>query len=209
MNKEILLVAETVSNEKGVSRDVIFEAIESALAAATKKRFKEEDVEIRVEIDRVSGDSRTFRVWHVVPDEELYEFGRQLTLDEAHEHDEKLQIGDTYEEEVASESFGRIAAQTAKQVIVQKVREAERARVYSEFKDRTGEMVQGVVKRVSHREAMVDIEGVEAALPRSAWIDRELMRNGDRIKAILTEVRDEVLRTRLLGRIDAEAKVAR
>ena len=124
MNKEILLVAETVSNEKGVSRDVIFEAIESALAAATKKRFKEEDVEIRVEIDRVSGDYRTFRVWHVVPDEELYEFGRQLTLDEAHEHDEKLQIGDTYEEEVASESFGRIAAQTAKQVIVQKVREA-------------------------------------------------------------------------------------
>ncbi|HBS14955.1 MAG TPA: transcription termination/antitermination protein NusA, partial [Alcanivorax sp.] len=141
MNKEILLVAETVSNEKGVSRDVIFEAIESALAAATKKRFKEEDVEIRVEIDRVSGDSRTFRVWHVVPDEELYEFGRQLTLDEAHEHDEKLQIGDTYEEEVASESFGRIAAQTAKQVIVQKVREAERRQIVEEYRDRIGELI--------------------------------------------------------------------
>ena len=96
MNKEILLVAETVSNEKGVSRDVIFEAIESALAAATKKRFKE-DVEIRVQIDRVSGDYSTFRVWHVVPDEELFEFGRQLTLDEAQELNASLQLGDIHQ----------------------------------------------------------------------------------------------------------------
>src|SRR5690606_20556769 len=127
MNKEILLVAETVSNEKGVSRDVIFEAIELARAAATKKRFKEDDVETRVRNERVSGESRTWGVGHVVPDEDLYEFGHQLTLDEAHEFDSKLQIGDIYEEEIESEAFGRIGAQTAKQVIVQKVREAERA----------------------------------------------------------------------------------
>lgn len=174
MNKEILLVAETVSNEKGVSRDVIFEAIESALAAATKKRFKEEDVEIRVEIDRVSGDSRTFRVWHVVPDEELYEFGRQLTLDEAHEHDEKLQIGDTYEEEVASESFGRIAAQTAKQVIVQKVREAERRQIVEEYRDRIGELISGVVKKASRDSIVLDLgANAEALITREHMITRE------------------------------------
>jgi len=146
MNKEILLVAETVSNEKGVSRDVIFEAIELALAAATKKRFKEDDVDIRVEIDRESGDYRSFRRWLVVPDEELYEFGRQLTLDEAHEEDKSLQLGDTYEEEVESVAFGRIAAQTAKQVIVQKVREAERAQIIEEYEDRVGELISGIVK---------------------------------------------------------------
>ncbi|HAD44821.1 MAG TPA: transcription termination/antitermination protein NusA, partial [Alcanivorax sp.] len=192
MNKEILLVAETVSNEKGVSRDVIFEAIESALAAATKKRFKEEDVEIRVEIDRVSGDSRTFRVWHVVPDEELYEFGRQLTLDEAHEHDEKLQIGDTYEEEVASESFGRIAAQTAKQVIVQKVREAERRQIVEEYRDRIGELISGVVKKASRDSIVLDLgANAEALITREHMITRESVRQNDRLRAYLLGVNEE------------------
>lgn len=192
MNKEILLVAETVSNEKGVSRDVIFEAIESALAAATKKRFKEEDVEIRVEIDRVSGDSRTFRVWHVVPDEELYEFGRQLTLDEAHEHDEKLRIGDTYEEEVASESFGRIAAQTAKQVIVQKVREAERRQIVEEYRDRIGELISGVVKKASRDSIVLDLgANAEALITREHMITRESVRQNDRLRAYLLGVNEE------------------
>jgi len=192
MNKEILLVAETVSNEKGVSRDVIFEAIESALAAATKKRFKEEDVEIRVEIDRVSGDSRTFRVWHVVPDEELYEFGRQLTLDEAHEHDEKLQIGDTYQEEVASESFGRIAAQTAKQVIVQKVREAERRQIVEEYRDRIGELISGVVKKAGRDSIVLDLgSNAEALITREHMITRESVRQNDRLRAYLLGVNEE------------------
>ena len=192
MNKEILLVAETVSNEKGVSRDVIFEAIESALAAATKKRFKEEDVEIRVEIDRISGDYRTFRVWHVVPDEELFEFGRQLTLDEAHEQDQSLQIGDSYEEEVESEAFGRIAAQTAKQVIVQKVREAERRQIIEEYRDRIGELISGVVKKSSREAIVLDLGGnAEALITREHMITRESVRQNDRLRAYLLGVNEE------------------
>jgi len=192
MNKEILLVAETVSNEKGVSRDVIFEAIELALAAATKKRFKEDDVEIRVRIDRVSGDSRTWRVWHVVPDEDLYEFGHQLTLDEAHEFDPKLQIGDIYEEEIESEAFGRIGAQTAKQVIVQKVREAERAQIIEEYRDRIGELVSGLVKKVTRDSIILDLGGnAEALITREHMIGRETVRQNDRIRAYLLGVNDE------------------
>ncbi|ARB47176.1 transcription termination factor NusA [Alloalcanivorax xenomutans] len=192
MNKEILLVAETVSNEKGVSRDVIFEAIELALAAATKKRFKEEDVEIRVHIDRVTGDSRTFRVWHVVPDEDLYEFGRQLTLDEAHEHDENLQIGDVYEEEVESEAFGRIGAQTAKQVIVQKVREAERHQVIEEYRDRIGELISGTVKKATRDAIILDLGGnAEALITREHMISRESVRQNDRVRAYLLGVNEE------------------
>lgn len=185
MNKEILLVAETVSNEKGVSRDVIFEAIELALAAASKKRFKEEeDVEIRVSIDRESGDYNTFRVWTVVPDEELYEFGRQLTLDEAHEQDTSLQIGDVYEEEIESVAFGRIAAQTAKQVIVQKVREAERAQIIEEYQDRIGELVSGTVKKVTRDSIILDLGGnAEALITREHMIPREQVRQNDRLRA--------------------------
>jgi N utilization substance protein A len=192
MNKEILLVAETVSNEKGVSRDVIFEAIESALAAATKKRFKEEDVEIRVEIDRESGDYRSFRVWHVVPDEELYEFGKQLTLDEAHEYDKSLQIGDTWEEEVESVAFGRIAAQTAKQVIVQKVREAERAQIIEEYRDRIGDVISGVVKKANRDSVILDLGGnAEALITREHMIPRESLRQNDRVRAYLLDVNEE------------------
>ena len=194
-NDEILMTAEVLSREKDLSKVVIFEAIEAALATATKKRERE-DIEVRVSIDQTNGDFKVFRQWEIVEDDEIQESpARQMTLAAARisypesEHEVGGMVEDPME---VSVSFGRIEAQAAKQVINQKVREAERARVYSEFKDRTGEMVQGVVKRVSHREAMVDIEGVEAALPRSGWIDRELMRNGDRIKAILTEVRDEV-----------------
>lgn len=192
MNKEILLVAETVSNEKGVSRDVIFEAIELALAAATKKRFKEDDVDIRVEIDRESGDYRAFRRWLVVPDEDLYEFGRQLTLDEAHEQDKSLQIGDTYEEEVESEAFGRIGAQTAKQVIVQKVREAERAQIIEEYEDRVGELISGIVKKVTRDSIILDLGGnAEALITREHMIGREQVRQNDRLRAYLLGVNEE------------------
>jgi N utilization substance protein A len=192
MNKEILLVAETVSNEKGVSRDVIFEAIEQALAAATRKRFKEDDVEIRVEIDRETGDYRSFRVWHVVPDEELYEFGRQLTLDEAHEKDTNLQIGDTWEEEVEPEAFGRIGAQTAKQVIVQKVREAERAQIVEEYRERIGEVISGVVKKATRDSVILDLgENAEALITREHMIGRETLRQSDRVRAYLLDVNPE------------------
>ena len=191
MNKEILLVAETVSNEKGVSRDVIFEAIELALAAATKKRFKE-DVEIRVAIDREDGDYKSFRVWHVVPDEDLYEFGKQLTLDEVHEFNTSLQIGDIYEEEVESVAFGRIGAQTAKQVIVQKVREAERAQIIEEYRDRIGELVSGLVKKVTRDSIILDLgSNAEALITREHMIPRETVRQNDRIRAYLLGVNTE------------------
>jgi transcription termination/antitermination protein NusA len=193
MNKEILLVAESVSNEKGVSRDVIFEAIELALAAATRKRFhEEEDVEIRVRIDRATGGYNSYRVWHVVPDEELYEFGRQLTLDEAHEKDPKLQLGDIWEEEVESVAFGRIGAQAAKQVIVQKVREAERAQIVEEYRPRIGELISGIVKKVTRDSIILDLGGnAEALITREHMIPREMVRQNDRLRAYLLGVNDE------------------
>src|SRR5690606_3346735 len=122
MSKEILLVADTVSNEKGVDKNVIFQAVELALATATKKRFPSDDVEIRVSINRQNGDYDTYRRWTVVSDEDFEFPGRHLTLEEAHDFDPNLKIGDVYEEPIESIDFGRIAAQTAKQVIVQKVR---------------------------------------------------------------------------------------
>src|SRR5690606_32583960 len=124
MNKEILLVAEAVSNEKGVPREIIFEAIEQALATAAKKRYDEE-ADMRVAIDRTTGDYDTYRRWKVVGDDQVALLGTEFTLEEAHEKDPSLQAGDVYEEQVENVEFGRIAAQTAKQVIVQKVREAE------------------------------------------------------------------------------------
>lgn len=193
MNREILLVAEAVSNEKGVSPDVIFEAMELALAAATRKRFhEEEDVEIRVAIDRQSGDYKSYRVWHVVPDEELYEFGHQLTLDEAHEKDSSLKLGDIWEEEVESVAFGRIGAQTAKQVIVQKVREAERAQIIEEYRARTGELISGIVKKVTRDSIILDLGGTaEALITREHMIAREMVRQNDRLRAYLLGVNDE------------------
>lgn len=201
MNKEILLVAETVSNEKGVSRDVIFEAIELALAAATRKRFPEEqDVEVRVVIDRATGDYRSFRVWHVVPDEDLYEFGRQLTLDEAHEKDPGLQLGDVWEEEIESVAFGRIAAQAAKQVIVQKVREAERAQIVEEYRGRIGELISGIVKKVTAEGIVLDLGGnAEALIVKEHRISGEMIKPNDRLRAYLYGVNPESRGPQLLA----------
>ncbi|ANG64932.1 transcription termination/antitermination protein NusA [Marinobacterium aestuarii] len=191
MNKEILLVAEAVSNEKDVPKQVIYEAIELALATATKKRYDEE-AEIRVEIDRVTGDYDTFRRWLVVSNEGVAALGTELTLQEAHELDINLQPGDLYEEAVESVKFGRIAAQTAKQVIVQKVREAERAKVVAMYQDRVGELISGSVKKVTRDNVIVDLgNNAEALLPREFLIGRETFRMGDRVRAILHEVRAE------------------
>ncbi|RDE18106.1 transcription termination/antitermination protein NusA [Motiliproteus coralliicola] len=191
MNKEILLVVEAVSNEKDVPKSVIFEAIELALATATKKRYDEE-ADIRVLIDRESGDYETFRTWRVMPDDELAQLGTELTLEEAHEKDTALVAGDVYEEQVESIAFGRIAAQTAKQVIVQKVREAERAKVVEEYLDRVGELVSGTVKKVTRDNVIVDLgNNAEALLGRDQLIGRETFRMGDRVRAVLQEVRSE------------------
>jgi N utilization substance protein A len=191
MNKEILLVAEAVSNEKDVAKDVIFEAIELALATATKKRY-DEDAEIRVVIDRATGGYETFRSWKVVSNDEVPLLGTELTLQEAEEIDPSLKPGDVYEEQVESVAFGRIAAQTAKQVIVQKVREAERTKVVELYRERLGELISASVKKVTRDNIIVDLgNNAEALLPRDNVLPREVFRMGDRVRAVLTEVRAE------------------
>jgi N utilization substance protein A len=192
MSKEILLVVESVSNEKGVPEEIIFEALELALATATKKRY-EEEAELRVSIDRTSGEYETFRFWSVMSDDEEIDFpAAQLTLVEAKEKEPTLEAGDRYEISVESVEFGRIAAQTAKQVIVQKVREAERAQVVDAYRGRIGELVSGQVKKVTREAVIVDLgNNAEAILPRESWIPRETFRVGDRLRGLLEEIRPE------------------
>ncbi len=193
MNKEILMVVDVVSNEKGVSKEIIFEAIEAALASATKKRNRE-DIEARVAVDRKTGDYDTFRRWEVVEDSDVpLEFpSRQILLSEARKRQEDIQAGGYIEEPMASVEFGRIAAQTAKQVIVQKVREAERTQVVEAYQGRVGEMVGGVVKRVERSGVTLDLGNyAEAFIPRECMIPREAVRPGDRLRAYLYEVRSE------------------
>lgn len=192
MSKEILMVADAVSNEKGVSREVIFEAIESALATATKKLNGQDEIGCRVAVDRETGDYETFRVWTVVDDEEYLEEASQFTLAQAVEKDKSLKVGDTLEEKIENLEFGRIAAQTAKQVIVQKVREAEREIVIGDYKDRIGELVAGTVKKVTRDNIIVDLgSNAEALLSRDQMIPRETFRMGDRMRALLIDVRSE------------------
>ncbi len=191
MNKEILMVVEAVSNEKGVAPDVIFEAIEQALAMATKKRY-DEDANIRVVIDRETGDYDSFRWWEVMDDDTLPELGTQFTLEEAHEKDTNLKAGDVFEEQVENIGFGRIAAQTAKQVIVQKVRDAERALVVEQYRDQVGELVSGTVKKVTRDNIIVDLgNNAEAVMPREELVGREVFRINDRVRAILQEINPE------------------
>lgn len=194
MNKEILLVVEAVSNEKGVEKDIIFEAIELALAAATKKRYEdEEDANIEVKIDRKTGDHETFRHWTIVDNESVPGLGTDLTLQEAEEISSELKPGDIHTEQVESIAFGRIGAQAAKQIIVQKVREAEREKIVDSYRDRVGELVSGTVKKVTRDNVIVDLgNNAEALLPRENLIAREVFRMGDRVRALLEEIRIEV-----------------
>ena len=191
-NKEVLLVVEAISNEKGVDKEVIFEAVEAALASATRKRHPE-DIDARVSIDRSTGQYNTYRRWEVIDDEEELEASsRQVPLSEAQQRNPELQVGDFIEEPMESVDFGRIAAQTAKQVIVQKVREAERAKVVEAYQDREGELVTGIVKRVERGNVFLDLgSNAEAFIPRENTIPREQVRTGDRLRGWLKEVRAE------------------
>jgi N utilization substance protein A len=192
MSKEILLVAEAVSNEKDVSKEVIFEAIELALATATKRRYEDEESDIYVVINRATGDYDTFRRWTVVGDEGVAILGTELTSEEAAEADPGLAIGDVHVEQVESVKFGRIAAQTAKQVIVQKVREAERAKVVELYRDRVGELISATVKKVTRDNIIIDLgNNAEALLPRENILPRDVFRIGDRVRAVLHEIRTE------------------
>jgi len=193
MNKEILMVVDAVSNEKGVDKEIIFEALEAALASATRKRHGE-SIDVRVAINRKTGDYDTFRRWKVFADDsnELESPDKELRLDDALDVSKEAEVGGYVEEPMESVAFGRIAAQTAKQVIVQKVREAERAQVVDEYKDRVGALVSGVVKRVDRNGVVVDLGGnAEGFIPRDQMIPREPVRSQDRIKAFLKDVRSE------------------
>ena len=203
-SKEILMVVDAVSNEKGIDKEIIFEAIEIALATATRKNVSG-DIDARVAIDRESGDYETFRRWQVIDeslaeaadetDEDVLVFDapeRQFTLAAALEMDSELKHGDYIEEPMDSVGFGRIGAQTAKQVIVQKVREAERAMVVDAYQDRVGELVTGVVKRVERGNVYLDLGGnAEAIILREEMIPREAVRPGDRMRGYLREVSAE------------------
>jgi N utilization substance protein A len=193
MSKEILMVVDAVSNEKGVEKDIIFEAIEAALASATRRRHGE-DIDVRVAIDRETGEYDTFRQWLVFEDDstELEFPDRELRMIDAVDIDEKAEPGGYVEVPMESVEFGRIAAQTAKQVIVQKVREAEREQVVEEYQDREGELLSGLVKRVDRNGVYIDLGGnAEGFVSRDQMVPREPVRPQDRMKALLTEVRSE------------------
>lgn len=193
MSKELLLVMEAVANEKGVPRAVIIEAMEAALASAAKKRYHEQDVSMRVSIDPKDGSYETFRRWEVVADDVVMESPeRQIRLMDAVDEKEGAQIGDFVEEQVENAEFGRIAAQAAKQVIVQRVREAERTQVLDAWRDRVGELVNGIVKRVERGNVFVDLGGnAEAFIPKDKAIPRDVLRPGDRVRGYLLDVRAE------------------
>jgi transcription termination/antitermination protein NusA len=191
MSKEVLLVVESVSNEKGVPASVIFEALELALATATKKRF-EDEVELRVAINRQTGNYETFRCWTVVEESDFDDPAHQVTTDMPRAVEANAKVGDVLEEKIDSIEFGRIAAQTAKQVIVQKVREAERAQVVEAYRERLGEIISGTVKKVTRDSVIVDLgNNAEAMLAREDIISRETFRVGVRLRALLKEIRTE------------------
>ena len=193
MSKELLMVVDAVANEKGVPESVILEAIEAALATAAKKRYPEEEVLTRVAVDPKDGTYETFRRWEVVADDEVMESpDRQIRLMDALDEADGVEVGDYIEEQVENAEFGRIAAQAAKQVIVQRVREAERAQVVDAWKDRVGELVTGVVKRVERGNVFVDLGGnAEAFIPKDKAIPRDVVRAGDRVRGYLYDVRSE------------------
>ncbi len=193
-NKEILLVAETVSNEKGISRDEIFAALESALAVAARRTFSI-DVDLRIEIDRTTGNFRTFRRWMVVDDnlpQEEQAPTRQITLSAARIDDPEIEVGAIIEEEIENIVFARTDAQSAKQVITQKIRVAERHHIARQYEDRIGELIRGTVKRIDRGNLFIDLgDNSEALLPKENTIPREMFRVGDTLRAVLTEIRDD------------------
>ncbi|MEF9977627.1 MAG: transcription termination factor NusA [Thermomonas sp.] len=193
MSKELLLVVDAVAAEKGVPESVILEAIEAALASAGKKRYAEQDVLVRVQIDPKDGSYETFRRWEVVADDVVMESpDRQVRLMDALDESDEVEVGDYIEEQIENPDFGRIAAQAAKQVIVQRVREAERAQVVDAWKDRVGELVTGVVKRVERGNIYVDLGGnAEAIISKDKGIPRDVLRTGDRVRGYLFDVRSE------------------
>lgn len=188
MSREILLLVDALAREKNVTRDVVFGALESALASAMKKRFKD-DADIRVAIDRETGDHEGFRRWLVVPDEAgLQEPDKQEMLSDAVEIVPNIQVGEYIEEPLEPIEFGRIGAQAAKQAILQKIRDAEREQVLNDFLDRGETIVSGTIKRMDKGDAIIETGKIEARLPRSEMIPKENLRVADRVRAFVLRV---------------------
>ena len=189
--KEILMTVDVLAREKNVPREVVFGALELALAAATKKLFDEEDVDVRVAVDRDTGEYDAFRRWVVVPDEAgLQEPGHQIILSDAKEEDAEVEVGDFIEEQLAKqeETLGRRFAQDTKQVILQKIRDAEREQLLQEFLARGDQIINGTIKRMDKGDMIVEIGKVEARLPRSEMIPKENLRVGDRVRAFVSKI---------------------
>ena len=187
MNVELLRALEQLEEERGISKDVIIEAIEAALLSAYKKNFGSTAQNMRIEMDRATGEMRAYQVRTIV--EEVDDPTTQIALAQVREWDPTAQVGEMVEVEVTPKDFGRIAAQTAKQVIVQRVREAEREMVYKEFRDREGDIVTGIVQRIERKNVFLDLGRIEAVLPPPEQIPRESYRQGERVKAYVVEVR--------------------
>ncbi|AJP57333.1 MULTISPECIES: transcription termination factor NusA [Pandoraea] len=188
MSREVLLLVDALAREKNVDKDVVFGALEAALASATKKRYTE-DVDIRVHIDRESGEHESFRRWLVVPDEAgLQEPDKQILSFEAKEDNPSIEIGEFIEEPVESVEFGRIGAQAAKQVILQRIRDAEREQILSDFLERGEKIMTGTVKRLDKGNLIVESGRVEALLRRDQLIPKENLRIGDRVRAYIVKV---------------------
>jgi len=188
MSKELLLVAEALSNEKGVGKDIVLQAIQAALESATRK-IKDAEIGVRVALDPKTGDYETFRYWDVVADDDVEFPDSQLSLSEAKARSPKIDIGDRIEEPMASVEFGRIAAQTARQVILQKVREAERQLIVDQFKSKLGQLIYGTVKKVTRDNIIIDLGGkAEAFMPRQETLPNEMFRVNDRVRAYLYDI---------------------
>ena len=187
MSREILLLADALAREKSVDRDIVFQAIETALASATKKQFTDE-VDVRVTIDRDSGDHEAFRRWLVVPDGELEDHDLQIILSEAQKQISDIEVGDYIEEELEPIPFGRIGAQAAKQVILQRIREAEREQILKDFLERGESVINGTVKRLGRGDVLIEAGKIEARLPRDQMIPKENLRPGDRARAYMLRV---------------------
>jgi N utilization substance protein A len=193
MSREILLLVDALAREKNVPKETVFGALEAALAMATKKLFAEEDVDIRVAVDRESGEYDAYRRWEVVPDEAgLQEPGHQVILSDAREDDPEIEVGDSIEELIENvdkeKTLGRRFAQDTKQVILQKIRDAEREQLLTDFLARGDQIVSGTIKRMDKGDAIVEIGKVEARLPRGDMIPKENLRIGDRVRAFVQKI---------------------
>jgi N utilization substance protein A len=193
MSKEVLLVVDAVSNEKAVPRESIFQAMETALETATKKKY-EGDIEVRVSIDRKTGEFDTFRRWLIIDDteQEMENPYAEISLAAAQYENPELNVGDYVEEQIESVKFDRITTQTAKQVIVQKVREAERALIVDAYQEQVGELITGVVKKANRDSVILDLgNNAEAIVYRDDMLPREVFRPGDRIRGLLYAIKPE------------------